>query len=121
MTYIGDSAKSIAQQVGSPPETTTILGQPADLTQYRTTHTTHPPGWTPDQVRAWITERVEAGDKFEFASTDFSGIYDREIRWLREESYKLRARGGVLIDRARELDEAIARVAKRARTEQSST
>lgn len=97
-----------------------ILGQPVDTAQYcnREDYNVHPLNWKPDQVRAWIAERVEAGDTFQLVSTDFTGMYAQEIRWLREESYKLYARGAALIDRAREIDESIAVVSKRARAEQ---
>jgi len=98
----------------------TILGQPDDTVLYRNRegYTVHPLDWTTDQVRAWIAEAVERGDKFQLVSTEFTGMDDREVRWLREESYKLRARGGMLIDMAREIDDAVAQASKRARAGQ---
>jgi len=97
-----------------------ILGQPLDTAPYasREGYIVPPPYGTPEQVRAWITERVAAGDEFELVSTDFTERYGNEIRWLQNESYKLHMQARPILDRAREIDKAVADVAKLARAEQ---
>jgi len=94
-----------------------ILGQPNDTASYvnRKGYNVHAPDLTPDQVKAWIHEAVTRGDKLELVSTDFTGMYSREIRWLRGESQKKRGQAAVLIDQAREIEEAISDVSKWAR------
>jgi len=98
----------------------TILGKLADLAPYcnRKGYNVYTGDWTPELGRAWIVERVAAGDEFQCVSTDFTDNYLLEIQWLQNEEYKLRAAASVLIDRARELGKAVADVSKLALAEQ---
>ncbi len=97
---------------------TTILGKLSDTTAYldRPGYNVSPPSddWTPELGRAWLVEAVNRGDKFELVSTDFSGMYLREIHWLQAEAQRLRLEAIALQDRALELGNAIARVSKEA-------
>jgi len=118
MIYTGDSAKSIAQQVGALPEMVmiTILGNPADTAQYanREGYNVHAPDLTPEQVRTWIHEAVERGDDFRLVSHDFTGAFGQEVRWLFQEEQRLRMEGRVLERRALAIGEAVRDARKRA-------
>ena len=81
----------------------TILGHPPALAPYRNQLgcNTHPPDWTPEQVKAWIAERVVAGDEFELVG-DLTGL--QEVGWLQDEARQLRMQARALLDRAGELE-----------------
>ena len=99
-------------------ELTTVLGKLADTAPYigRAGYSVYPESddWTPEKGRVWLLEAVERGDKFLLVSTDFTGVYLQEIRWLRDAATKRRFQARALLDRALELEEAVRDAAKQA-------
>ena len=99
-------------------EITTVLGKLTDTAPYvgQPGFNVYPKfdDWTPEKGRAWLREAVARGDKFLLVSTDFTGAYLQEIRWLQDEVQKLGIQARVLRERAWELSDAIAAVSKRA-------
>ena len=87
----------------------TVLGHPSDTVAYASQpgYNVAPASHTPEQRRAWVAEAVARGDDFFCASTEFTGMYVREIRWLADEAQKLRMRALALRARALSIQDAI--------------
>ena len=103
------------------PKMITILGKLADTSAYmdKPGYNVYPRSddWTPELAKAWLSEAVTRGDTFQLVSTDFTGVYLQEIRWLQDEAQKLREQASVLLARALELNDAIADISKQAKRE----
>jgi hypothetical protein len=103
---------------------TTILGKLTDTAPYidQPGYNVYPESddWTPDKGRAWLREAVARGDEFLLVSTEFTGAYLQEIRWLQDEAQRLRTQAGTLQARALELSNAVADVSKRALAHQGA-
>jgi hypothetical protein len=66
----------------------TVIGKWRDVSKYEFSkgYNVMPldPDWTPERNRAWIDAAIDRGDKIMIASSDVSGEFKNELRYLLE-------------------------------------